>query len=207
MSQGEGGGRPRKHSHDPAIGQYALDAEWQEIADENTEAIMIRNKYGSLSPTALVEAAGDKAGRYAAITLAIMDIAKDADTNDIDTLYDCVDRYIKLCVDHNILITNLGCYGACGVSRQTITDWAQGRSRASHDPQYKEFALRVRMLCSINREQMMVEGKINPIIAIWWEKNFDGFTDRPGDVIADTDEAQELSASEIASKYAGIGDD
>ena len=47
MSQGEGGGRPRKHPHDPAIGQLAIDAEWQEIADEKSDQLTLRNKYGS----------------------------------------------------------------------------------------------------------------------------------------------------------------
>lgn len=207
MSQGEGG-RPRKYPHDPAVGQIAIDAEFQEVADAKSEEMLIRKKYGYASPiTALVDAAGDERGRYAAITLAIMDIAKGADINNIDTLYECVEHYIKFCLEHHVAITNLGCYGACGVSKVTITDWAHGRYRAAQDPRYKEFAIRVRQLCSVNREQMMAEGKLNPIIAIWWEKNFDGFTDRPGDIVNDSEEVEALTAAEIAKKYEGIGDD
>lgn len=206
MSQGEGGGRPRKH--EPAIGQYAIDAEWQEIADIASEKAIIRNYYRSDEALAeRVEQAGDKAGRFAAITLAILEISKDANKDDVDSLYDCVERYINFCYKYNIPITNLGCYGACGVSNQTISDWAHGRYRAARDPQYKEFAMRVRQLCGINREQMMVEGKLNPIIGIWWQKNFDGFTDRPTDIAKDTEESPALSIAEIAEKYEGIGDD
>jgi len=208
MSQGEGGGRPRKHPHDPAIGQYAIDAEWQEIADIASEKAIIRNYYRSDEALAeRIDGAGDKSGRFAAITLAILEISKDANKEDIDSLYDCVERYINFCYKYNISLTNLGCYGACGVSNQTISEWAHGRNRAARDPRYKEFAIRVRQLCGINREQMMVEGKLNPIIGIWWQKNFDGFTDKPVDVIDDTDDAMTLSESEIAKKYEGIGDD
>lgn len=204
MGQGDGGGRPRKHPHNPAIGQLAIDAEWQEIADGNTDAIVERNKWHGA--TYLVDTAGEKNNRFAAIIMAINEIGKDADTNDIESLYKCLDRYIKWCFDHNITITNAGAYAACGVSRQTISDWACGVKRVDQ-PEYKEFAVLIRQLCGINREQMMADGKLNPIIGIWWQKNFDGFTDKPQQLVESTEEDRDPTVNEIAQKYAGIGDD
>lgn len=204
MSQGEGGGRPRKHPREPAIGQYAIDAEWQEIADGNTDAIVERNKWRGA--TYLVDTAGEKNNRFAAIIMAINEISKDADLNDINTLYACLDRYIKWCFDHNVTITNSGAYAACGVSKQAISDWACGVKRVDQ-PEYKEFAALIRQLCGINREQMMADGKLNPIVGIWWQKNFDGYTDKPRELIEVSEDERDPTVNEIAQKYANIGDD
>ena len=204
MSQGEGGGRPRKHPHDPAIGQLAIDAEWQEIADGNTDAIVERNKWHGA--TYLVDTAGEKNNRFAAIIMAINEISRDADLNDIDSLYSCLDRYIKWCFDHNVTITNSGAYAACGVSKQAISAWECGERHADQ-PEYKEFATLIRQLCGINREQMMADGKLNPIVGIWWQKNFDGFTDKPPAIADATEEERDPTVNEIAQKYANIGDD
>ena len=206
MSQGEGGGRPKNVR--PAVGQYAIDAEWQEIADEKSEAITFHNQYGSYNAmTALVDNAGDRNNRFAAVVMAINEISKDADSSDIKSLYDCVTRYIEFCYEHGVNITNGGAYAACGVSRHTISQWAHGQKRAANDPAYQQFAKYIQQICSVNREQMMAEGKLNPIVGIWWQKNFDGFTDHPVAEIESGDDDPDLTATEIAEKYAGIGDD
>ena len=208
MSQGEGGGRPRKHPHAAAIGQYAIDAEWQDIADEKSEAITLHNQYGNYDAmTALVDNAGERNNRFAAVIMAINEISKDANFNDIKSMYDCITRYIEFCYDHGVNITNGGAYAACGVSRQTISEWSHGLKRAANSPEHQQFAKYLQQLCSINREQMMVDGKLNPIIGIWWQKNYDGFSDRPAAEIEAGDDDQDLTANEIAEKYAGIGDD
>lgn len=208
MSQGEGGGRPRKHPHPQCIDQYAIDAEWQDIADEKSDAIATHNQYGSYDAMlALVDNSGERNNRFAAVIMAINEISKDADFNDIDSLYNCVSKYIEFCYEHGVNITNGGAYAACGVSRQTISEWSHGQKRAASSPEHQQFAKYLQQLCSINREQMMVDGKLNPIIGIWWQKNYDGFTDHPVAAVEIGDEEPEVSESEIAQKYAGIGED
>ena len=206
MSQGEGGGRPRKHPHDPAIGQLAIDAEFQEIADGKSAAIIEKQQYLNYSMTSLVDNADEGNNRFAAIIMAIQEISQDADINDIDSLYSCLDRYLKWCYHHNVTITNGGAYAACGVSKQAISDWECGVKRASQ-PEYKEFARLIRKLCGINREQMMADGKLNPVVGIWWQKNWDGFSDRPPELQAAEEKEEDPTVNEIAQKYAGIGDD
>ena len=204
MSQGEGGGRPRKYPHDPAIGQIAIDAEWQDIADGNTDAIVERNKWRSM--TSLAEVSEEKNNRFAAIVMAVAEIAKDADTNDIESLYNCLERYLKWCFDNKVTITNTAAYAACGIDRFTVKDWATGHRRADR-PEFKEFAFKLKQICSINREQMMADGKLNPIVGIWWQKNFDGFTDKPQEYLESSEEERDPTVNEIAQKYANIGDD
>ena len=204
MSQGMGAGRPRKNPHDPAVGQYAIDAEWQEIADSTSEAVIERNKWNSA--IYLVDNPEEKNNRFAAIVMAVNEIAKDADKNDVNSLYACLERYLKWCFEHKVNITNAGAYAACGLDRFTIKDWATGHRRADR-PEFKEFALKIKQICSINREQMMADGKLNPVVGIWWQKNFDGFTDSPEELISEDDSEQDLTVNEIAQKYANIGDD
>ena len=213
QGKGMGAGRPRKHPHDPAIGQIAIDAEFQELADDKSEYMETRNEliaeYGRDSMNALtyvVDNADGTNSKYVAAVLAIHKISEKADVNDVDTLYACLEEYLQFCIDHNLQITNMNAYAACGLQRNQVKDWALGKARAS-DPAYKRFAITIRQICSQTREMLAVEGKLNPIIAIWHQKNYDGFSDRPEAFSEGEDESPKLSAAEIASKYAQIGDD
>ena len=206
MSQGEGGGRPRKHPHDPAFGQLAIDAEWQEIADSNSEKIAFRNKYGVANPfNSAIDDSDNINSKFAAIILATREIAKEADNNDINSLYACLEKYMRFCIEHNVRITNSGAYAACGLTRHIIKEWAHGISR-SDNPEYKKFALFIRGVCDEYREMLMAEGKIHPVVGIWWQKNYDGFRDQPLETFDDDREQPDMTASEIAEKYAGLDD-
>lgn len=207
MSQGEGGGRPRKHPYPQASGQIAMDAEWQEIADGRTEAIEAYNKYGTANALAPIVDDDDRFNsKTAALILVTREIAKNANVDDIDSLYACLEEYIKYCIEHNIRITNGMAYSACGLNRFIVKDWALGVTRSS-DPAYREFAQTIRSICYESREMLMSEGKLNPIVGIWWQKNYDGFKDKPNDQDEVSDDDDTLSASQIAEKYSGIGDD
>ncbi len=59
----------------------------------------------------------------------------------------------------------------------------------------------VRKLCAQYRELAASEGKISPVLTIWWQKNYDGFRDDP--VVEKTQEgiAAPVDPQEIAEKY------
>ena len=143
--------------------------------------------------------AGSK-GALVAHIMQTMEIAKDTDRENIDSMRLALQKYLALCARMNINVTNTGLYGALGVSQETISQWANGKIRAS-DPRYREFALLVRRLCAQYRELAASEGRINPTLAIWWQKNYDGFRDEP--VIEKTQEeiAAPVDPEEIAEKY------
>ena len=183
-----------------------MDAQWQEIADGQTEALMERAQYGSMNALELtIDNVDEVNSKFAAIILATREIAKDADNNDINTLYDCLERYIKFCIEHNVRITNSGAYSACGITRNTVKEWAHGEKRASN-PAYKEFALFIRGICDEYREMLMAENKIHPVVGIWWQKNYDGFRDQPNEAEVSADDGTQLTAAEIAEKYARLDD-
>lgn len=203
MSQGEGGGRPRKYPHPPAIGQYAIDAEFQEVADAQSDAITLRNQY-YLTPDNTER--GEKIGRAASLLLALHEISRSADVRDINTLYDCFHKYIAFCQENHIIITNDAAYASCGLSKMTFSDWVLGRKRAATNPEYKKFALYVRQQCTVVRQQYGTEGTIHPIVYIFQSKNFDGMEDKPADIYESTEEQDSQTVSDIASKYADLDD-
>ncbi len=199
-------GRPRSHPHPQAVGQYAIDAEWQEIADGRSEAIAARNQYGTLDALSMaIDGADEVNSKFAAIILATREIAKDANNDDIDSLYSCLERYIKFCIEHNVRITNSGAYAACGLNRNLVKEWAHGLTRASN-PEYKRFAIFIRQICDEYREMLMAENKIHPVVGIWWQKNYDGFRDQPNEADVDGGDTEQLTSAEIAAKYADLDD-
>ena len=183
-----------------------MDAEWQEIADEKSDAIATRNQYGTLDALSMaIDSADEVNSKFAAVILATREIAKDADNNDIESLYNCLERYIKFCIEHNVRITNSGAYAACGINRNLVKEWAHGLTRASN-PEYKRFAIFIRQICDEYREMLMAENKIHPVVGIWWQKNYDGFRDQPNEAEIESDDRETLTASEIAAKYADLHD-
>ena len=199
-------GRPRSHPHPQAVGQYAIDAEWQEIADGKSEAIAARNQYGTLDALSMaIDGADEVNSKFAAIILATREIAKDANNDDIDSLYNCLERYITFCIEHNVRITNSGAYAACGLNRNLVKEWAHGLTRASN-PEYKRFAIFIRQICDEYREMLMAENKIHPVVGIWWQKNYDGFRDQPNEADVDGGDTEQLTSAEIAAKYADLDD-
>ena len=183
-----------------------MDAEWQEIADGKSDAIATRNQYGTLDALSMaIDSADEVNSKFAAVILATREIAKDADNNDIESLYNCLERYIKFCIEHNVRITNSGAYAACGINRNLVKEWAHGLTRASN-PEYKRFAIFIRQICDEYREMLMAENKIHPVVGIWWQKNYDGFRDQPNEADIESDDRETLTASEIAAKYADLDD-
>lgn len=150
-----------------------------------------------------------KKGSNAAIVahvIATRKIAAEADINDPNTLFSCLEKYMLLCMEQNIKITNMAAYAACGVSGTDVLNWENGRTR-KNDPRYREFATFLRSVCAQYREQSMVEGTINPVIGIWHQKQYDAMSDSP---IIETapDNAIEVKEDpdEIAARYKDIID-
>lgn len=138
--------------------------------------------------------------KFIAAILKSRDIARDADVNNIETLYSCLHRYLQYCFENNIKFGNMSVYSACGIDRTVVSLWESGKKRKS-DPRYAEFARYIRQVCAEYREMLMSEGKLNPVTGIWWQKNYDGLSDNPTVIVTTTDDTPRLSGKEIAEKY------
>lgn len=144
--------------------------------------------------------AGSK-GALVAHIMHTMDIAKHTDQTNIDSLLNGLQEYLALCAKTNINVTNTSMYAALGLSSDTVSNWASGKVRAA-DPRFREFALLLRRICAQYREVAASQGQLNPTLAIWWQKNYDGFQDAPIPQKADTSAMdQPVNPEEIAEKY------
>lgn len=101
--------------------------------------------------------------------LQTQELAKYADRNDVNTLKSCFANYLRLCQENGQCVSNLGAYTAMGMTAQ---QWASYSRR--EDPEIKAFCTLVKSTCSMFRESLIIDGKINPITGIFWQRNFDG---------------------------------
>ena len=110
-----------------------------------------------------------------AFTAKIMEIAKDADRKNVDSMRACFIRYLELCHDTNMKVGNLSAYMAMGIDRVTADSWVKGHAGSTPDRQ--ELIKFVQSVCAQQREAMMAEGTLKEITGIFWQKCFDGFRD------------------------------
>ena len=129
-----------------------------------------------------------------------MALAKETDTTDVNSMLQTLEAYLALCAANDVNVTNTGVYGALGLGPNTISQWANGKGRGS-DPKFKEFALMVKRICAQYRELAASEGKLNVSLAIWWQKNYDGFRDVPEIEKESTVVDRPADPEEISKKY------
>lgn len=141
----------------------------------------------------------------AAWTMELLAISQRADKNDPETLRQCFIDYLQLCIEKDHKISNLGAYMSIGISRQTASNWKLGKKHMKNSA-YRELIEYIDLICAQAREELIMDNKLNPVIGIFWQKNFDGYTDqRIGEAVVNPLEVQS-SAPDIAEKYQDIPD-
>ena len=116
--------------------------------------------------------------------LRIHEIASHADRNDLVSLKSCFIAYLKLCQEDGFKVSNMSAYAAMGM---TMDQFKVLTNR--QDPETREFVRFVKMTCAMNREAMVADNKINPVIGIFWQRNYDGLRN-------DTEQVQALQEQE-----------
>ena len=129
-----------------------------------------------------------------------MKIRAEVDLNNPETLWAAMSKYLQLCAMSGMKVSNSLMYLSCGVSKATISEWEHG-NRKKGNPEYKKFASMCREVCAAAREQYGLEGKVNPILTIFHQKYYDGFTDIPQPQEAQDPLGEMQDARELAEKY------
>lgn len=142
-------------------------------------------------------------GEVPDLITSCMEIRSHVDLNDPATLWNAMSQYLQLCSMSGMKISNGLMYLSCGISRDTIHEWSTGGRRKSN-PEYRKFALMCKEICSAAREQYGIEGKVNPILTIFHQKFYDGFTDVPKAEEAKDPLGEMQDARELAEKYKDI---
>lgn len=135
-------------------------------------------------------------------TLKTYEISRNADIKNPESLRACFIEYMKLCSQNGYKIGNIGACSAMGINPRTLAMWHNG-DRKNGDIRYKELADFVYSICAMTREQLIADQKINPVIGIFWQRNFDGLRNdtEQQQTINDGDAMDGATASEYMRKY------
>ena len=135
--------------------------------------------------------------------MRINEIAVNADRNDLLSLKSCFVAYLKLCQEDGFKVGNLAAYAAMGFDNYSFNHFSK-----RDNPEIKEFCKFVRKTCAIYREMNVSEGKLNPVIGIFWQRNFDGLRNDTEQVQAINEQQDDYTASKgYKEKYKNlIGD-
>ena len=90
--------------------------------------------------------------------------------DDVPVLTDSLLKYFQVCEKNGIRPGSMGACCAMGIDHDTLMSWTRDKNRA----RLKEFAITVVHTMSAIREGMISAGKLNPVIGIFWQRNFDG---------------------------------
>ena len=135
--------------------------------------------------------------------LHIQESASTVDKSDPVSLRNAFYQYLALCGQDGFKVGNLAAYSAMGVDRYTVTSWAKSTREES-----RELARLVKTTCSLARESMVADQKINPVVGIFWQRNYDGLRNdteqiQPADG-GTGDDDDKATAQEYLKKYGDI---
>ena len=111
--------------------------------------------------------------KYAGMLMEIYSWPK-PDSFNVDELEQRLVKYSEYCYIHDLRITNTVCYLALGISKQTVYEWEH---QLTGTRAHSDFIQKVKQICGCAREQMMVDGKLNPVTGIFHQVNYDGLRD------------------------------
>lgn len=137
---------------------------------------------------ALIPAETDEEKQYNARRIEhiirVQEIAQRADRHDLLSLKSCFIAYLKLCQEDGFKVGNLGAYTAMGMDAATFMYLGK-----KNDPETKEFVKFVRSTCAMFREALISDNELNPVVGIFWQRNFDGLRN-------DTEQVQALEETD-----------
>ena len=172
--KGRGRGRPKGSPNKPKIEIDTVTAsdgitgkQKRKYEVSETDLVRRRENFAVAHPQTADER--DFNSRLIDHIMGIHEIASHADRHDLLSLKSCFIAYLKLCQQNGFSVLNLAAYFSMGLSKDDFNNMARGS-----DPEVREFCKMVRETCGIFRESLVETGKLNPVIGIFWQRNFDG---------------------------------
>ena len=93
---------------------------------------------------------------------------------------------------------NMGLYRALDMSRQDMNDVLRGKNKSKASLECIDIIKKALNMLSEYREQLGLQGKLNPVTMIFWQKNYDGLEDQTRvELTAKTAQEPTLSPDEI----------
>jgi hypothetical protein len=97
------------------------------------------------------------------------------DYNDIDEMNRRFEHYLDACAKYGKKVGNIAAYTAIGVTSDLVSIWTRADAKNVNRKQFFEY---VKAVCAMYRENLMQDSKVNPVVGIFWQKNYDGLKDQ-----------------------------
>lgn len=126
------------------------------------------------------------------------------DLNDVDEMERRFQRYLEMCAAYDVKVGNQGAYLAIGITQQQAWDF---ENTCKTNVRRSVFIKNVRMFCGMYRENLMQDGKVNPVTGIFWQKNYDGLKDQqevvltPNNPLGESKDAESLKQKYLEDTY------
>ena len=124
--------------------------------------------------------------------------AQPPDLHDPEAVKAAIYSYFSSCDRHGVRPANLGLYAALGMSKQDVSNVLTGKSKSKVSPDCIDLLKKAKRILSAYREGLAMSGKVNPVTAIFWSKNFDGMEDQTRlEITTDTTRAASMTPEEV----------
>lgn len=144
--------------------------------------------------------------KITAFMMVVQNISVGRDIKNVNDLRRRFYTYCALCEACNMRVGNMNAYHAMGISQPMARQWKIGGSGSTEER--RQLIEEVDAVCSGSREMLAASGALNPILAIFWQKNFDGLRDVQEHSVYQGDPlGEKRSAAEIAEQYSDLPDD
>ena len=133
--------------------------------------------------------------------MQVNEIASHADRSDLLSLKSCFIAYLQLCQQDGFPVQNLSAYASMG-----FPSFAHFEMFSRKDNQeIREFCAFIRQTCAMFRESMITGNKLNPVIGIFWQRNFDGLRNDTEQVQSAHEQEEDFSDSKsYKDKYKNL---
>ena len=134
--------------------------------------------------------------------MEMMKMREGCDYSNVPDLYNRFYNYLAYCAEHGIIPNNMNAYYAIGINRDLVCRWKNGTSGTS---EHMKFAQDLTGFFASVHEQGAMDGLLNPISAMFWQKAHDGMIEASKLEVTNTDPlGEKKSAEDIAKAYSEV---
>lgn len=146
---------------------------------------------------------GQTIRKITAFQMAVQNIALGANIKDVNDMRKRFYTYCSLAEACNMRIGNMNAYNSMGINKELAANWKYGRYGSTAER--RQLIQEVDAVCSGTREMLAGSQQINPVLAIFWQKNYDGLRDVQDHVVSAGDPLGDRQTPEqIQEKYQDI---
>lgn len=109
--------------------------------------------------------------------LAEIACKEEYDHHDLEKMRELYQHYLDVSAKYDMRLSNQSLALALGVNYNTLKGWKNDERERKNDPERAKFIEFCWQTMAAYREQLALDGKINPATLIFWQKNFDGMRD------------------------------